>query len=131
MTAGADVVGIGPAAPYQAARLKSSGRVPFPLFLDPDRAAYEALAVGRQPLFRYIFNLAAWMRWVRGFLRTRRQYRITGRYSVLPAVAVVDAAASPMWVHRGTGIADYPPVAEVLRRVRAATGTAEPEEPLV
>jgi hypothetical protein len=48
------------------------------------------------------------------FARNRRQGKITQSYAALPAIMVVDDQARVTYLHPGTGIADYPPLAEVL-----------------
>ena len=113
---GAAAIGVGPQAPDQAARLLANGYT-YPLLLDPDYNVGNALGVGRQSLARYLFNLRAWGRWLWAFLTNRRQGRITGHYSNLPGTAVVDAAGEVHWVHRGTGLGDYPPVERILREL--------------
>ncbi len=109
------VAGIGPAAHYQAQVLEP--RLGFPLFVDPQRRTYERVHIGRQSLLRYLLNLPAWWRWLRAFVRRRRQYRITGHYSTLPGVVVTAPGGAVTWLHRGTGLGDYPPLTDVLRRL--------------
>ena len=113
---GATVIGVGPKAPHQAAKLLADG-YPYPLFLDPDYNLGTAIGVGRQSLARYIFNLRAWVRWLWAFLTNRRQGKITGHYSNLPGTAIVDAAGEVHWVHRGTGLGDHPPVKRILHQL--------------
>ena len=110
------MIGVGPKAPDQAARLLADG-YPFPLLLDPDYHLGTAVGVGRQSLARYLFNLRAWARWLWAFVTNRRQGRITGHYSNLPGTAVVDASGEVHWVHRGTGLGDYPKVRHIVREL--------------
>ena len=117
---GATVIGVGPRAPDQAARLAANG-YPYPLLLDPDYNLGTAIGVGRQSLARYLFNLRAWLRWLSAFVTNRRQGGITGHYSNLPGTAVVDAAGEVHWVHRGTGLGDHPPITRILNEVSAFT----------
>ncbi len=90
---------------------------PYPLLLDPEYNLGAAIAVGRQSLPRYLFDLRAWARWLWAFLTNRRQGKITGHYSNLPGTAVVDASGEVHWVHRGTGLGDHPPVGRVLQEL--------------
>lgn len=113
------MIGIGTAAPFQARRLMD-GSIPFELLLDPQRRLYEALGLRTQSLGRFVFNLRAWLRWVRSFL-VRGQGRITGHYSVLPGVAIVDATGDVAYLYRGSGLGDYPDLDEVLDRLQGAT----------
>ncbi len=66
------------------------------------------------------------MRWVRAFLRHRRQYRITGHYSEVPAVAIVSAAGTVEWLHRGRSVGDYPALAGVLQHLGQEHGEPSP-----
>lgn len=119
-TLGASVIGVGPEAADQAARLAADG-YPFRLLLDPDYSLGTALGVGRQSLARYVFNLRAWSRWLWAFITNRRQGRITGHYSNLPGTAIVAADGEVRWVHRGTGLGGHPPVRRILRELSRVT----------
>ncbi|MBT8165221.1 MAG: redoxin domain-containing protein [Acidimicrobiia bacterium] len=121
---GATVVGVGPKAPFQAAKLANNG-YPYPLLLDPDYLLGTAIGVGRQSLAGYLFNLRAWGRWLWAFLTNRRQGKITGHYSNLPGTAIVDAQGQVHWVHRGTGLGDYPPINRILRELEAISSEDE------
>ncbi|MDH3607443.1 MAG: redoxin domain-containing protein [Acidimicrobiia bacterium] len=114
---GATVIAVGPTAPYQAQNLVTGG-YPYPLLLDPDHNLGTTLGIGRQSLAQYLFNLAAWLRWVLAFLTIRRQGKITGHYSNLPGTAVVDVSGEVVWVHRGTGLGDHPKVSRILQELR-------------
>ncbi len=99
-----------------------STSIPYRLLLDPDDRLTPALDLHRQSLLGFLFNLRAWLRWVRAFLRHRRQYRITGHYSAVPTVAVVTPDGGVPWIRRGRGIGDYPPLDDALAALAAATG---------
>lgn len=113
-------LGVGPTSAYQAVKLMDRGH-PFPLLMDPDRKVAVTLQVGTQGLLRYLSNLVGWLRYLRRFLRARRQGRFTGHYSYLPAVAVVNAESEVTWSYRGRSLADYPPIAKVLERLEEQT----------
>lgn len=121
---GATVIGVGPKAANQAAHLITNG-YPYPLLLDPDYNLGNAIGVGRQSLAGYLFNLRAWTRWLWAFLTNRRQGKITGHYSNLPGTAIVDGSGELHWVHRGTGLGDYPPVDQILRHLEGITSEDE------
>lgn len=114
---GATVIGVGPEAPNQAARLIAKG-CPYPLLLDPDYNLSATIGVGRQSLARYLFNLRAWARWLWAFLTNRHQGKITGHYSNLPGTAVVDATGDVHWAHHGTGLGDHPPIRRILHQLK-------------
>ena len=96
------------------------GAVPFPLLLDPGRNLRTALGLRRQSLAGYLLNIRAWLRWLRAFGRHRRQYKITGHYSDVPAIAVVTPKGDVTYLHRGRAIGDYPPLALPLSALREA-----------
>lgn len=119
VAAGGMVVGIGPAAPYQARLLEGHG-IPFPLLLDPDRLVATRIGLGRQTLTRYLLDPRGWVRWLTSWFHGGRQGRITAGHAELPAIVVVDASARVTWLHRGRFIGDYPPMSETLGRLRMA-----------
>jgi hypothetical protein len=120
---GGEALGVGPAAAYQAANLISDREIPFPLLLDPDHLLAEAIQLGRQPLYRFVFHLKGWWRWVRTAWRGR-QGAITGAYWEVPAIVVVDSQARVVWAHRGRFLGDYPPIDETMRHLRKAISAA-------
>ena len=120
--AGGDVLGIGPAAAYQASHLIAERRIPFPLLLDPDHQVAEAIDLGRQPLYRFVFHLKGWWRWLKTAWRGK-QGVITGAYWEVPAVIVIDARARVVWAHRGRYLGDYPPIEDTIARLNEALTT--------
>lgn len=110
---GGDIIGVAPAAGFQATHLMDTS-IPYELLMDPEHALSRRLDVGTQSLVRFVFNLKAWSNYTMAFARNRRQGKITQSYAALPAILVVDAQARVTYLHRGTGIADYPPLTEVL-----------------
>ncbi len=111
------MVAAGRAAPYQARRLGDRG-VPYDLFLDPGRALAGRFGLRTRSLPGYLFDLRAWLRWIAAFLRHRRQYRITGHYSDVPAVAITTGDGTVAWLHRGRALGDYPPIGSLLAALR-------------
>jgi peroxiredoxin len=110
---GGNVIGIAPAAGFQATHLMETS-IPYELLMDRTHTLSKSLDVGTQSLGRFLFNFTAWWNYALAFLRNRRQGKITQSYTVLPAIFVVDADSSVTYLYRGTGIADYPPLTEVL-----------------
>lgn len=104
-----------PAARRQAVSLQS--KLPFPLYLDEEQQLRDVLELHRPGLLEWITDLGAWWRYLRALLRSRRQYRITGHYSNVPAVAIVARHGTISYLHRGRGIGDYPPCSEILNRL--------------
>lgn len=120
---GGAILGIGPAAPYQAELLQRRA-ISFPLLLDPDRRTAGAIGLGRQSLLRFLFDPRGWWRWLASWFRGGRQGLVTAGWEELPAVVVLDARGRAVWVYRGRFIGDYPPLADVLRHLTAATDGA-------
>ncbi len=118
---GGDVIGIAPAADYQATHLMETS-IPFDLYLDPDHTLSERLDLGEQSLWSFLFNVNAWWKYLSAFARHRRQGKVTQSYTVLPAVMVVDASGTLTYLHRGAGIADYPSLDEVLAALDQTIG---------
>ncbi len=110
---GGAVIGVAPAAGFQAAYLRDTS-IPYELLLDPEHEISHRLDVGTQSLLSALFNLNAWWKYLQAFARHREQGKITQGYAVLPAAFVVDADANVTYLHRGTGIADYPPLPDLL-----------------
>lgn len=122
---GAGVLGVGPRAAYQARLLRDRGRVPFPLLLDPDYTLASAIGLQRQSLVRWLFDLRAWSRWVRSFVR-RGQGLVTGGWWEVPAIVVTDASGEVQWSHLGRSIGDYPPLEETIAALRRVAGNPPP-----
>jgi hypothetical protein len=113
---GGAVIGVAPAAGFQATHLMDTS-IPYELLMDREHTLSRDLEVGTQTLGRFVFNLKAWSNYAVAFARNRKQGKITQGHAVLPAIFVVDAESTVMYLHRGTGIADYPPLSEVLCEV--------------
>jgi len=110
---GGAVISVAPAAGFQATHLMETS-IPYELLMDREHRLSESLDVGTQSLGRFLFNFKAWWHYTLAFLRNRKQGKITQGYEVLPAIFVADAHANVTYLYRGTGIADYPPLTEVL-----------------
>jgi hypothetical protein len=115
------LLGIGPAAAYQARLLAERTGIDFPLLLDPDHQVARHTGMHRQSLLRFVFDLGAWIRWLRAFFR-RGQGRIVGAYWETPAILVLDADARVRWSYLGRSIGDYPPIETTLAALRDAAG---------
>jgi hypothetical protein len=117
---GGAVIGLAPAAPFQAERLMAE-TVPFDLYLDPDQLVSHRIRSGGQSFARFLFNLPAWWRYLKAFFAGHWQRQITGHYSNVPAICVVDADAQVTYAYTGTGIGDYPPLQIVLDALDSST----------
>ena len=121
---GVAVIGVGPAAPYQARLLQDRG-IRFPLLIDPTRSLVGRLALQPQSLARFLFDVRGWFRWMAAWFRGGRQGRITAGHGELPAILVLDATSRVVWMHRGRYIGDYPPMSATLRALRRAVDSPD------
>jgi len=112
--AGASALGISVGADYQARWLMDEQGVRFPLLVDPDRRVYEALELPRR--WWVGLNPLGWWNYVRALARGNRQGRII-EPNQLPGLALLDADARAVWVHRGRALGDYPPIDRVLAQL--------------
>ena len=115
---GGAVIGVAPAAGYQATHLMKTS-IPYELIMDREHTLSKDLEVGTQTLGRFVFNLKAWSNYAAAFARNRKQGKITQGHAALPAIFVVDANSNLIYLYRGSGIADYPPLTEVLSELAA------------
>lgn len=113
---GGSALAVGPAADYQARALEDGG-VPFACLLDPQRKLYREFGLGRMTLRNWL-DPQAWRRYVRAMFRGGRQGMITTGVNQRPGLAIVDASGDVHFVHRGTGLGDYPPLSEVVGELR-------------
>ncbi len=115
---GGAIIGIAPAASYQAEHLTKTS-IPFRLYIDRHQLVSERIGIGKQSLMRFVFNMTAWWRYTKALARNHRQGRITGHHSNLPGLVVVDDAGVVTYAYRGTGLGDYPPLQTVLDELGA------------
>lgn len=116
---GGAILGVGPAAAYQAALLQERG-IPFPLLLDPGHQIAHRIGLGRQSLMQFAFDVRGWWRWLESWFHGGRQGAVTAGWAELPAVVVLDAAARVTWAYRGGFVGDYPPIEETLEHLQRA-----------
>jgi len=115
---GAGVIAAATGAHFQAERLMAEG-VPFPCLVDPAKALYSALDIRRIQWFRW-FLPSTWWKYFRPVLRAR-QGRITGDVQQAPGVAIINTDGTILYLHRGRTLGDYPPLSQVLDRLRDVT----------
>jgi hypothetical protein len=89
--------------------------------VDPGRSVYEALDLPRR--WWVGLNPRGWWNYLRALLRGNRQGRII-EPNQLPGLAILDADARAIWIHRGRALGDYPPIETVLRQL-ARVGATE------
>jgi hypothetical protein len=109
--AGGAALGISVGADYQARWLMEEQGIRFPLLVDPERGVYDALELPRR--WWVSLNPRGWWNYLRALLRGNRQGRII-EPNQLPGLALLDADARAVWVHRGRALGDYPSIERVL-----------------
>jgi hypothetical protein len=114
--AGDAALGVSVGAAHQARWLIEEQGVRFPLLVDPDRRIYEALELPRR--WWVSLNPRGWLTYARALLRGNRKGRII-EPNQLPGLAVLDADANAVWVHRGRALGDYPKLERVLAELQA------------
>lgn len=113
--AGAGALGVSVGADFQARWLIERYAIRFPLLVDPQRSVYDALDLPRR--WWVALNPKGWWNYARAILRGNRQGRPI-EPNQLPGLALLDSHASPVWVHRGRALGDYPKLDTVLERIR-------------
>jgi peroxiredoxin len=116
---GASVVAVATGAHHQAQHLMDTG-MPYPCLVDPAKALYRELGIGRIPLSQWL-RPATWRRYART-LGMARQGRITGDPLQAGGVAVIDTDGTLRYLHRSSTLADLPPLEEVLGAVADVVG---------
>lgn len=124
--AGAGALGVSVGAAHQARWLIEERGIGFPLLVDPDRQVYDALDLPRK--WWVSLNPRGWWNYVRAIAHGSRQGRII-EPNQLPGLALLDADATAVWVHRGRALGDYPKLdrvlAELSRRTDSNPGTGD------
>lgn len=108
---GFGVVGVGVAADYQAKALMDGG-IGYDLLVDPGRALFDALSLGRFPWWRLALP-TTWVKYLRA-AKGARQGRITGHPLQSPGLAVLDRTGELLFAHRGETLGDYPKIERLL-----------------
>jgi hypothetical protein len=108
---------------YQAKALMEAGS-PFPLLVDPDRGVVRALGVRRS--LGGVLGPRAWWNYLKAIARGSRQGMIPAAGVLqMPGLAILDARAQPVFVHKGRRLGDYPPLPRVLERLRTVAARSD------
>lgn len=124
--AGGAALGVSVGAAHQARWLMEERGVRFPLLVDPERHLYDAIDLPRR--WWVGLNPRGWVNYGRAIARGNRQGRIISP-NQLPGLALLDAGATAIWVHRGRALGDYPKlelVLDKLARLTAGSAAASP-----
>lgn len=116
---GGGALGVSVGADYQARWLMEEQGVRFPLLVDPDRRVHDALELPRK--WWVGLNPRGWWNYARALARGNRQGKIIDP-NQLPGLALLDADAQAVWVHRGRALGDYPKIERVLARLEEEAG---------
>jgi AhpC/TSA family len=122
--AGGAALGVSVGAAHQARWLVEELGIGFPLLVDPERRVYDALELPRR--WWVSLNPRGWWNYARALERGNRQGRII-EPNQLPGLALLDADANAVWVHRGRALGDYPALERVMVELGAllALGAAK------
>jgi hypothetical protein len=114
---GARTVAVGTGSVAQARQLMNAG-MPFPCLVDAERRLYRLLGFPRVG-WRAALSPATCRNYWRAWRRGARQGAITGDPRQLSGVAVLDADGRLRWRYGSRTIGDYPPIADVIARLRS------------
>ena len=114
-TAGGAALGVSVGTQQQARWLIEEKGIRFPLLVDPDRQIYDALDLPRK--WWVTLNPRGWWNYARAIARGSRQGKIV-EANQIPGLALLDANANAIWIHRGKGLGDYPALDDVLEDLR-------------
>lgn len=93
--------------------------IDYELLVDPDRNfKSRALGVRRLRLWTYLLP-TVWWRYIK-WAFAARQGRPAAGLGEPPAVAIIDTAGVVRYVYKGETLGDYPPIEEVMDRLRDA-----------
>lgn len=113
---------MGTAAGYQAAHLMAGDDTTAPIgiecLVDPTKALYRALGLGRVPWYGW-FRPQLARNYLGAFRRGGRQGAITGDWRQLSGVAIVAPDRRLTYLHRARTVGDYPSLATVLHHLEA------------
>jgi hypothetical protein len=112
--AGGAALGISVGTQQQASWLMEERGIRFPLLVDPDRNLNAALDLPRR--WWVTLNPRGWWLYARAIARGSRQGKVVAP-NQLPGLALLDADANAVWVHRGSGLGDYPALDLVLEKL--------------
>lgn len=116
---GAAALAVSVGADHQARWLRDEQGIGFPLLVDPERRIYDALELPRR--WWVSLNPRGWWNYTRAIARGNRQGRII-EPNQLPGLALLDADANAVWIHRGRALGDYPKLELVLDELGSLIG---------
>jgi len=118
---GGRVVVVTFAPPALLAAFEREMGLPFPVYGDPDRAAYEAFGLNRASVARVWLDPRVWRSYAKLLSRGRRMHRVREDSLQLGGDVVLDADGRVRWTYRSRGPEDRPSVDELI----AALGLPE------
>ena len=118
--AGGAALAVSVGADHQARWLMEERGIRFPLLVDPGRRVFDALELPRK--WWVALNPRGWVNYARAIARGNRQGKII-EPNQLPGLALLDADAEAVWVHRGRALGDYPKLDGVMEQLRGIAGS--------
>jgi peroxiredoxin len=117
----ARIVAIGGSAAYQARWLRDIKGVHIPLLLDSDNRVRAVVELG-DLTGRQLSRSGRWANYAKAVGAGFRPQVPTKDARRAPGIALFDRDFSPVWVHRGEMMGDYPPIQQLLDRVLQQRG---------
>jgi prostamide/prostaglandin F2alpha synthase len=106
---GGNVAMVGQGTPQECAAFCDRQRVSFPVFVDPDRAAFRAYGLA-SGTFMQVAGPPVFLPWLKNELNgeTRQRGLRGGSFMQMPGTFVVDASGTVRLAHRNRHVADSP-----------------------
>jgi peroxiredoxin len=117
--AGGAALAVSRGADFQARWLAEEQGIRFPLLVDPERRINDAVDLPRKWWIN--LNPKGWWNYAKAIFEGNRQGRII-EPNQLPGLALLDAHATAVRIHRGSALGDYPPFDHVMRELREMSG---------
>lgn len=122
MPDGTAIVGLAGSAAYQARWLRDTKGVKLPLLLDPDEQVRAVADLGNLSTKSWV-RPKGWKNYLGSMQRGFRPQIPTSDALKAPGIVVFDKNFSVLWVHRGETLGDYPPIDDLVLRVREVAGS--------
>lgn len=120
---GTQVVAIAGSAAYQARWLRKTKAVTLPLLLDPDERVRSVADLGNLSTTSWV-KLKGWKNYLGSMQRGFRPQIPTSDALKAPGIVIFDRDFSVLWVHGGGTLGDYPPIDDLVSKVRELAASA-------